>query len=75
MAHSDIHVTFAHNMKSGIPLHTVLLNKLCALSECHHTVEIMEDVEQEIIFPIHMPCYPRAYCDLNIRNNQIMKVL
>lgn len=38
-------------------------------------VEITDDMEQEIIFPINMPCNARAYCDWNIRNKQIMKVL
>ncbi|PNF40873.1 hypothetical protein B7P43_G15925 [Cryptotermes secundus] len=42
-------------------------------AECNHTVEITEGSEQEIVFPVHMPCSPHAYCDWNIHNNQIMK--
>lgn len=42
-------------------------------AECNHTVKITEDSEQEIVFPVHMPCSPHAHCDWNIRNSQIMK--
>jgi hypothetical protein len=79
---SSIHIwhilTFmSHSLITSINynLYIVLLNKLLSLSECHQTVEITEVMEQEIIFPIHMPCSAHAYCDWNIRNNQIMKVL
>ena len=67
----------SHSLLTSIRyyLHVVLLNKLLSLSECHHMVEITDDMEQEIIFPINMPCNARAYCDWNIRNKQIMKVL